>query len=408
MDHLELHSLLNDNQHGFRQKRSCETQLIITANDFSRCLNKHEQIDAVLLDFSKAFDKVDHKILLSKLSHLGIGESLCQWIRSFLSGRSQTVLVEGSSSKSSPVLSGVPQGTVLGPLLFLAYINDINTHLSEGTKIRLFADDSLLYRTIRSKEDSDILQQDLNTLQAWESANKMEFHPDKCQVLRITKKLNPIQVQYNIHGTLLGVVPSAKYLGIHLDSKLSWNVQNTYLCNKANNTLAFIQRNLYGCPQDVKEKCFNVLVRPILEYGCSVWDPHQAGQIANLEKIHKRAARFVTGNYSRIPGSTALNMGKLGWVPLSERRARLKIITLRKATTKTIEIPLDDLIPINRATRHNTNNFQIPQSSVDPHLHSFFPSTIRLWNNLPQHIKACETIASLTNNLKSQTLRDAY
>ena len=202
MDHLELHSLLNDNQHGFRQKRSCETQLIITANDFSRCLNKHEQIDAVLLDFSKAFDKVDHKILLSKLSRLGIGESLCQWIRSFLSGRSQTVLVEGSSSKSSPVLSGVPQGTVLGPLLFLAYINDINTHLSEGTKIRLFADDSLLYRTIRTKEDSDILQQDLNTLQAWESANKMEFHPDKCQVLRITKKLNPIQVQYNIHGTL--------------------------------------------------------------------------------------------------------------------------------------------------------------------------------------------------------------
>ena len=157
-----------------------------------------------------------------------------------------------------------------------------------------------------------------------------------------------------------------EYLGIHIDSKLSWNAQNTYLCNKANNTLAFIQRNLYGCPQDVKEKCFNVLVRPILEYGCSVWDPHQAGQIANLEKIHKRAARFVTGNYSRILGSTGLNMGKLGWVPLSERRARLKIITLRKANSKTIEIPLDDLMPISRATRHNRDNFQIPQSSVDP------------------------------------------
>ena len=240
MDHLELHSLLNDNQHGFRQRRSCETQLIITVNDFSRCLNRQEQVDAVLLDFSKAFDKVDHKILLRKLNSLGIGDSLSQWIQSFLSGRTQTVLVEGASSKSTPVLSGVPQGTVLGPLLFLAYINDINTHLSEGTKIRLFADDSLLYRTIRTHEDSDILQKDLNTLQAWERANKMEFHPDKCQVLRITNKHDPIQVQYNIHDTNLGVVPSAKYLGIHIDSKLNWNAQNTYLCNKASNTLAFI------------------------------------------------------------------------------------------------------------------------------------------------------------------------
>ena len=138
MDHLELHSLLNDNQHGFRQKRSCETQLIITVNDFSRCLNRQEQVDAVLLDFSKAFDKVDHKILLSKLARLGIGDSLCQWICAFLSGRSQSVLVEGASSKSSPVLSGVPQGTVLGPLLFLAYLNDINSHLSEDTKIKTF------------------------------------------------------------------------------------------------------------------------------------------------------------------------------------------------------------------------------------------------------------------------------
>ena len=240
MDHLELHSLLNDNQHGFRQRRSCETQLIITVNDFSRCLNRQEQVDAVLLDFSKAFDKVDHKILLRKLNSLGIGDSLSQWIQSFLSGRTQTVLVEGASSKSTPVLSGVPQGTVLGPLLFLAYINDINTHLSEGTKIRLFADDSLLYRTIRTHEDSDILQKDLNTLQAWERANKMEFHPDKCQVLRITNKHDPIQVQYNIHDTNLGVVASAKYLGIHIDSKLNWNPQNTYLCNKASNTLAFI------------------------------------------------------------------------------------------------------------------------------------------------------------------------
>ena len=128
------------------------------------------------MDFSKAFDKVDHEKLLSKLSSLGISDSLHLWIRSFLSGREQTVVVDGSSSTPAPVLSGVPQGSVLGPLLFLAYINDINKHLSEGTKIRLFADDSLLYRIIRTEEDSATLQKDLDTLQAWEIENKMEFH----------------------------------------------------------------------------------------------------------------------------------------------------------------------------------------------------------------------------------------
>ena len=144
-----------------------------------------------LLDFSKALDKVHHEKLLTKLHSLGIGASLHLWIRSFLSNRTQTVLVDGSMSKPAPVLSGVPQGTVLGPLLFLAYINDINEHLSPGTHIRLFADDSLLYRNILTPEDSAILQRDLNVLQAWEHENKMEFHPDKCQVLRITNKKSP-------------------------------------------------------------------------------------------------------------------------------------------------------------------------------------------------------------------------
>ena len=207
-------------------------------------------------------------------------------------------------SKPAPVLSGVPQGTVLGPLLFLAYINDINKDLSPGTHIRLFADDSLLYRNILTPEDSAILQRDLNVLQAWEHDNKMEFHPDKCQVLRITNKKKPILETYNIHNTRLSTVQSAKYLGVLIDSKLSWNTQCSALCKKANSTLAFLQRNLYSCPKGVKERCFNTFVRPTLEYGCSVWDPHKITQIDNLEKINKRAARFVTGNYTLAPGNT--------------------------------------------------------------------------------------------------------
>ena len=405
MDHLEKHSLLNKFQHGFRQKRSCTTQLITTVRDFTDCLNRKQQIDAVLLDFSKAFDKVDHEKLLTKLSSLGISDSLHLWIRSFLSGREQTVLVDGSSSSPAPVLSGVPQGTVLGPLLFLAYINDISKHLTPGTTIRLFADDSLLYRIVRTPEDSAILQRDLDTLQAWETDNKMEFHPDKCQVLRITNKHQPIQVPYTIHNVILSVVPSAKYLGVHIDSKISWNTQCSALCNKANSTLAFLQRNLYGCPPEVKEKCFNSLVRPVLEYGCSVWDPHKAGQIADLEKIQKRAARFVTGNHSRIPGNSRKNLDSLGCPPLSESRAKTKLNTLFQARLGLIDIPCDDFISPGRATRNNQSNFQIPQSSVDSHLHSFFPSSIRLWNNLPQHIKACDSVASFKHHINSISIK---
>ena len=144
MDHFDKFQIIDDAQHGFRQKRSCESQLITTLRDFSNCLNNKEQIDAILLDFSKAFDKVDHQQLLLKLHQYGIQNSLFAWLKTFLSDRTQTVVVDGQESLAKPVISGVPQGTVLGPLLFLVYINDISKNLSSKTKIRLFADDSLV------------------------------------------------------------------------------------------------------------------------------------------------------------------------------------------------------------------------------------------------------------------------
>ena len=136
-------------------------------------------------------------------------------------------------------------------------------------------------------------------------------------------------------------------------------------------------------PKGVKERCFNTFVRPTLEYRCSVWDPHKITQVDNLEKINKRAARFVTGNYTLAPGNTQKNMSSLNWAPLSERRARAKLITLFKAKSGIIELPLDDLKCRNSSTRSHKHNYFIPPSSVDSHLYSFFPNTIRLWNKLP-------------------------
>ena len=175
MAHFEKYNVLDNAQHGFRKKRSTTSQLIITVNDFASTLRDQKQTDAILLDFSKAFDKVDHEGLLLKLHHIGISGPLLNWAGSFLVGREQRVVVEGMESAPSKVLSGVPQGTVLGPLFFLIYINDISKGLSKGTKIRLFADDSLLYRTIETPSDSAILQKDLDTLQLEEK--KWNFTP---------------------------------------------------------------------------------------------------------------------------------------------------------------------------------------------------------------------------------------
>ena len=326
MDFFDKTDFLTPLQHGFRQRRSCETQLLTTLNDFSRCLNNSGQTDAILLDFSKAFNKVDHKRLLSKINHAGIHGPLLDWMTSFLTNRSQYVIVDGCISKAKPVLSGVPQGTVLGPLFFLIYINDIGDKLSPGTNLRLFADDSLLYREINSILDTSILQKDLDALQSWEAENKMEFHPGKCQVITITNKTKPTVNTYFIHNIPLKIFNSVKYLGVTIDSKLTWtdHVSNTY--NKANFMMSFLERNFFRCPPHVKEHCYNALVRPILEYGCSAWDPYRKFQIDHLEKINKRAARFITGNYNREPGNTQKNMLTLGWSPLLERRKNQKLI----------------------------------------------------------------------------------
>ena len=153
-------------------------------------------------------------------------------------------------STSSPVTSGVPQGSVIGPLLFLIYINDLPLQVKSTTC--LFADDSLLYRKICSPSDTKALQDDLDRLQKWEDDWMMSFNPSKCEVIRITKKRNPILCTYNIHSHNLSFVKNGRYLGVHISEKLSWNDHVATTAKKANNSLAFLRRNLASCPQDVK------------------------------------------------------------------------------------------------------------------------------------------------------------
>ena len=394
MKHMELHGLLTDVQHGFRKSRSCETQLITACNDFANTINEGGQTDAILLDFSKAFDKVHHRSLLKKIDHLGITDKLLQWIDSFLSCRTQRVVVENEMSSPLPVLSGVPQGTVLGPLLFLIYINDMPSRISDGSRIRLFADDSLLYREIKDSEDSAILQEDLNNLQAWEKEWKMEFHPKKCQLIQITKKKKVAKCEYYIHNEKLETTSKAEYLGVTLDSKLSWQPHIDKVCKKANSKLGFLRRNLQSCPKHIREKCYKVFVRPILEYSASVWDPKGKERVEQVEKVQKRACRFVCDDHRRTQSVSGMRES-LNWQTLKKRRALQKVKMFYKARQGLATLPIDNL-PMNK---RKANSYLVPYSRVNAHLDSFIPSTIRLWNSIPENVRNSTTIAEFEEGL---------
>ena len=383
--HLDQNNILTDAQHGFRRHRSCETQLITTCDDFVNTINEKGQTDAVLLDFSKAFDKVHHQSLLVKLENYGIANNTHKWISSFLTNRSQKVMVDNALSSALPVLSGVPQGSVLGPLLFLIYINDMPDVVSQGSKLKLFADDSLLYREVKSPTDADILQKDLNALQEWERDWRMEFHPKKCQVISITNKRKPLHMNYTIHGESLERTTKACYLGVTLDEKLTWNQHINKICQKANQKLGFLKRNLRNCPKDAKEKAYKAFVRPTLDYSACVWDPHTQKNIKQVELIQRRAYRFVNNIKGNSASITSL-MEQNKWSPLKERRARQKLNMLYKAQQGQAAVPTTSL----KKHKRKEKIYQLPYSRVDAHLHSFFPDTARLWNSLPESVRVTQ------------------
>ena len=294
MKHASQNNIFYALQHGFRDRRSCETQLLEFVQDIVTNMQDGLQTDVCVLDFSKAFDKVGHQRLVEKLKWYGIQGNVNHWIADFLKNRTQSVVIEGVSSSKVPVISGVPQGSVLGPCLFLYYINDIAEQLTSTT--RLFADDTMIYMVVKGENDAKLLQADLNKLTDWEDKWMMQFHPDKCEVINITRKKNPIITNYTLHGHQLHV-NSVKYLGLTVSNDLRWDKHVDRVVAKANNTLVFLRRNLNIHNPKVKAHAYKSLVRPLLEYSCSVWDPHTDHLTKKLEMVQRRAARFTLNKY---------------------------------------------------------------------------------------------------------------
>ena len=293
MKHLESEKILYEWQHGFRSKRYTETQLLTLVHELSDKLDRKKQVDIAVLD--KAFDKVSHKHLAIKSAYYGIRGSTLAWINSFLTNRTQQVVLEGIASGTVDVTSGVPQGSVLGPILFLIFINDLPQSLS--SKVRLFADDAILYLEVASADDCQMLQSDLNKLTEWEEKWLMSFNPSKCEVLTVTRKKQPTLFNYIMHEQILNRVKSTKYLGVTITSDLNWNKHINQTAGKANQMLGFVKRNIKTRSHNIKTKAYKALVCPRLEYCASVWDPHTQSLIQKIDMVQKRAARYALRRY---------------------------------------------------------------------------------------------------------------
>ena len=386
MAHLDEYKLLSYRQHAFRKGHSCETQLTTVINDWAKILDNRGQVDTFILDFEKAFDTPPHELLKSKLFSYGIGGKTLKWIDYFLCFRQQRVVVNGVKSDWAPVLSGVLQGTVLGPLLFSLYINDISSDIE--SEIRPFAVDCVCYREIKDEVDTIKLQRDIDRLGSLARKWGMRFQPVKCNMMQLTRKrIKKIHASYTLGGTDLENVETIKYLGVTITSDLRWNTHVSNVCTKANRTLGFLRRNLYSCPQEVKEAAYKGQVRPVLDYGSSVWDPPGVVLQEELESVQKRAARFVTGNYNYETGRMTGILGQLKWESLKKRRKDNRLILLSKGLKGKASVPTDDLIQKTRRCRNqHSMAFQTPISNTDVYKGSFFPRTIRDWNALPDSL----------------------
>ena len=305
----------------------------------------------IIMDFSKAFDTVPHNRLLNKFNRYCIRNKTHNWISNFLKYRKQRVVIGGEHSTWTQVISGVPQGTLFGPLLFLAYINDLLNNIMDSS-IRLFADDCVLYREMKNENDSQELQKDLNSLMKWKYDWQMHFNPQKCFVMRLTHARHLTRFNYILGDTSLQETDNHPYIGVHITKDLTWNKHIHQITATVNRTLAFVRRNLYSCPQQlqhIKNSAYTTRVRPLLEYSSSIWDPHTKTLVNKIEMVQRRAARFCRNDYKTIEqGCMSEMIGKLNLEPLNVRRTNRRLTLFHKAINGHLALPVGHLQPVLR------------------------------------------------------------
>ena len=396
MDFLFANKLLSDCQFGFRPKASTQDALLTVSKDWHYYLTTHRQVGAVFFDVKKAFDSVPHDELLKSLQNIGITGPLLRWFADYLTSRRQRVVLDGFSSDCSHVTSGVPQGSILGPLLFIIFMNSIcHVPLSPDCKLILYADDILLYKPLNSSSDVELLQSDAESILEWITSHGLSPNHSKTQLLLISRSKRAPKISLTLSEHTISPSTSVKYLGITITSDLSWSQHVGITCSAAKRQLGLIHRRLHHAPTSVRRKIFTSVVLPKLEYCCAVWDPHLKKDISALESVQKFAGRVITHHWSTNIESLR---SALGWKSLESRRRCTKLKVTYNILNNLSCIPQSSFTYHPSPSPRNPHNKTLfkPYVPTQSYKHSFL-LTSSLTGTAYRHILSTAVTISLSN-----------
>ena len=394
--HMITHQLLSTRQHGFISGRSTLLQLLLVLEKWTEALDRGEDIDVVFLDFQKAFDKVPHRRMMDTLRYYGVRGDTGAWIRDFLSGRRQRVMVKGSSSSWRDVLSGIPQGSVLGPILFVLYINSLPDVVS-GSEVYLFADDVKIFKSIVCVQDQITLQNDIDSMYEWTKDSLLVFNPQKCSSMTISKR-KPENRCYEINSCRLRVTESERDLGVVVDNKLTFEEHIWSKIKKANTIMGIIRRTYTYLDDKTFLLLYKALVRPHIEYANQIWCPFLKKHIDGIENVQRRATRLLP-NMSGLTYQERLQ--RLNIPTLSYRRVRGDLIEVFKLVTGKYDNDVaEGLLEINpRVSRGNKLKLIKKRATLNVRKYFFTNRVVNIWNKLPNWVVEAESTKGFEKNI---------
>ena len=393
--HLHENNILTPLQSGFIPGDSTVNRLTFLYNTFCRVLDEGKEIRVVFFDIKKAFDRVWHEGLLHKLKACGVSDSLLNWFKAYLSNRKQRVILPGTNAEWAYTKAGVPRGSVLVPLLFLIYVNDIVTDI--GTNIRLFADDKILYIIVNNPDTSaELFSLDFQKIEDWAEKWLVIFQPPKTESLVISHKLNkPLHQTLYMQNQQINEVDTHKHLGLYFSNDGHWHDQIQYIKDKARGRINVMQKLKFKLDRKSFEIIYTAFIRPLLEYGDIVWDNCAQYEKEELENIQHEAARIATGATRLVSLNSLYN--EIKWESLQKRRNDHKLSLLYKMKNNLTPDYLSSLLPqrVGNASRYslrNSDNLQTIFAQTTLYSNSFLPSSIRAWNSLPTEARQPESL----------------
>jgi hypothetical protein len=394
-NHLTDNKLIGASQHGFVKGRSCATNLLEFLEKATTAVDRGEAFDVVYLDFAKAFDKVPHKRLLRKVRAHGITGEVLRWIESWLTNRKQRVVLNGKFSSWAEVLSGVPQGSVLGPLLFVIFINDIDEVVEKVEIIKKFADDTKIGQRMITHQDKQVLQEALDALCGWAKKWGMEFNVAKCKIMHLGNQ-NPMH-QFTMEGQVLQQTKEERDIGVTVQHNLKPTAQCAKAAKTAQAVLGQICRAFHYRDRHVFVRLYKQYVRPHLEFATQVWSPWTAADKECLERVQRRAVRMVSGIAAKEYEG---QLRELGMTTLEERRHQADMHMVHKIMHA--ESGLDPATWFERAetATHATRraadllNIKAKYGRLEVRRNFFTLRVISNWNNIPAELKSRRGAAS--------------